>query len=64
MSRSARVSSIKEALAQTTIAFAVVIRDGEGVVPEAIPINLGGVVTTRTLTKDCLLYTSGSMKMS
>ena len=52
MSRSARVASIKEALAQTTIALAVVVRDGEGVIPEAVPTNLGGVVTTRTLTKE------------
>ncbi len=52
MSRSARVSSIKEALGQSSIAFAVVVRDGEAVIPEAIPTNLGGVVTTRTLTKE------------
>jgi leucyl aminopeptidase len=39
-------------LAQPTIALAVVIRDGEGVIPDAVPANLGGVVTTRTLTKE------------
>jgi leucyl aminopeptidase len=52
MTRNARVSSIKEALGQSTIAFPVVLREGEGTIPEAIPANLGGVVISRQLTKE------------
>lgn len=52
MTRTGRVSSIKDALAQSTIAFPVVLKDGAGTVPEAIPANLGGLAITKSLTKE------------
>ncbi|HVA53655.1 MAG TPA: leucyl aminopeptidase family protein [Acidimicrobiales bacterium] len=52
MTRTARVSSIKEALTQATIALPVLFKDGVGTISDAIPQSLGGQEIPRTLTKE------------
>jgi leucyl aminopeptidase len=52
MSRFARVSSIKEALSQPTVAIPVLFRDGVGIISKAIPSSVGGLDVPRTLSKE------------
>jgi leucyl aminopeptidase len=52
MTRTARISSIKEALTQSTIALPVLFKDGVGTISDAIPQSLGGQEIPRTLTKE------------
>jgi leucyl aminopeptidase len=52
MSRRARISSIKEALVQATIAVPVVFRDGEGQIGDAIPQSLDGHEIPRQLSRE------------
>jgi leucyl aminopeptidase len=52
MVRTARISSIKDALTQSTIAVPVVISDGVGTISESVPSSLGANDIPRTLTKD------------
>jgi leucyl aminopeptidase len=52
MNRVARVSSIKEALSQSTIAVPVVFNDGVGTISKAIPSSVGGLDVPRSLSKE------------
>jgi leucyl aminopeptidase len=52
MVRTARISSIKDALTQLTIAVPVVFSDGVGTISESVPSSLGGNDIPRTLTKE------------
>src|ERR1035441_7024687 len=51
MARTARITSIKDALTQLTIAVPVIFRDGVGRISEGAPPTLGGNDVPRTLTK-------------
>jgi leucyl aminopeptidase len=51
MARTARITSIKDALTQLTIAVPVIFRDGVGRISEGVPPTLGGNDVPRTLTK-------------
>ncbi|HEY5104032.1 MAG TPA: leucyl aminopeptidase family protein [Acidimicrobiales bacterium] len=50
MARTARISSLNEALTQSTIGVTVIFNEGEGTISGAIPTNLGGVDIPRTLS--------------
>jgi leucyl aminopeptidase len=52
MARTARISSLKEALAQTTIGVVVNFKGDVGIVSDAIPTSLAGVEIPRTLSKE------------
>ncbi|HEV3186900.1 MAG TPA: leucyl aminopeptidase family protein [Acidimicrobiales bacterium] len=52
MTRTARISSIKEALTQSTIAVPVLFSDGVGTISDAIPQSLAGQEIPRVLTKE------------
>jgi leucyl aminopeptidase len=52
MNRIARVSSIKEALSQSSIAIPVLFVDGVGTISKAIPSSVGGLEIPRSLTKE------------
>jgi len=52
MARTARTSSLKEALAQGTIAVPVVFEGEAGMINDAIPKSLAGISIPRTLTKE------------
>jgi len=49
MARTARISSLNDALSQATIGVTVVFNDGVGTISDAIPASLGGVDIPRTL---------------
>ncbi|HEY5265929.1 MAG TPA: leucyl aminopeptidase family protein [Acidimicrobiales bacterium] len=50
MARTARISSLNDALSQTTIGVTVIFNDGVGTISAAAPSNLGGVDIPRTLS--------------
>src|SRR5271154_57562 len=52
MSRSARVSSTKEALGQPAIVIPVLFRDGVGSVSKAVPSSVGGLDVPRSLSQE------------
>jgi leucyl aminopeptidase len=52
MTRTARISSIKEALTQSTIALPVLFEGGVGTISNAVPQTLGGLEIPRTLTQE------------
>ncbi|MCU1363718.1 MAG: putative cytosol aminopeptidase [Acidimicrobiaceae bacterium] len=52
MSRSARVSSINEALSQPTIVVPVLFCDGVGTISSAIPSSVGGLDVPRSLSPE------------
>ncbi len=52
MTRRARVASINEAMGQEAIAVPVTFRDGEAVVSDAIPSDVGGLKVPRVFTKE------------
>ncbi|HEY5111659.1 MAG TPA: leucyl aminopeptidase family protein [Acidimicrobiales bacterium] len=52
MARTARITSLKEALAQTTIGVVVIFNDDVGIVSDAIPANLAGVEIPRALSRE------------